>query len=137
LANVYGPGVAKNNIFSDILNQLALGNGAISLRDGSCVRDFIHAQDVVDGLLRLVRAPQSGVFNLGSGVGTRTGALARMVLDLAGQTTRKVVSLNTNDSTSCIVLDCSIMMKTYQWRPCKSLEDGIVDILTTYQLRSI
>lgn len=137
LANVYGPGMAKNNIFSDILNQLSLGNDSISIRDASCVRDFVHAQDVVDALVRLVRAPQPGVFNLGSGVGTKTGALAQMVLDLAGQTTRKIVSLKTNDSTSCIVLDCSKMMKTYQWRACKNLEDGIVDILTTYQLRSL
>jgi nucleoside-diphosphate-sugar epimerase len=137
LANVYGPGMAKNNIFSDILNQLSLGTSAISIRDGSCVRDFVHVQDIIDGLVRLVRAPRSGVFNLGSGVGTKTGTVARMVLDLAGQTTRRVVSLNSNDSTSCIVLDSSIMTKTYQWRPCKSLEDGIVDILTTYQMRSM
>lgn len=137
LANVYGLGMAKNNFLSDILNQLSLGNDLISIRNGSCIRDFVHVQDIVDALVYVVRAPKLGVFNLGSGVGTRTGALARMVLDLAGQTTRKVVSLETSDLSSWIVLDCSMMIKTYQWRPRRSLEDGIVEILTPYQLRSI
>lgn len=135
LANVYGPGMAGNNIFSDILNQLPQGNEALSIRDGSCVRDFVHAQDVVNGFIRLVRAPVSGVFNLGSGVGTSTGELARLVLDRAGQKNRKVVSLKADDSGSCIVLDCSRMMKAYKWRSRKSLEEGIGDILTTYQSR--
>jgi nucleoside-diphosphate-sugar epimerase len=135
LANVYGPGMAENNVFSNILSQLSHDNKTIFIRDGSCIRDFVHVQDVVDGLIRLVRAPQAGVFNLGSGVGTKTGALARLVLDLAGQMARKITSLKTDDSASCIVLDCSKMMKVYEWRPCKSLEVGIADILTTYQSR--
>jgi UDP-glucose 4-epimerase len=135
LANVYGPGMAKNNIFSDILNQLSQDTEALFVRDGSSIRDFVHVDDVVDGFIRIAKAPQSGVFNLGSGVGTKAEDLGRLVLDVAGQKNRKVASLKLGDSGSCLVLDSSKMMKTYTWRPRKSLEEGIGEMLAAYQLR--
>jgi len=135
LANVYGSGMAGNNVFSDILGQLSQENQALSIRDGSCVRDFVHVHDVVNGFIRLIKAPEPGIFNLGSGVGTKTRDLARLILDLAGQNNREVVSLKSDDSCSCITIDCSKMIHSYQWRPNKILEAGISDILTAYKFR--
>jgi GDP-L-fucose synthase len=53
--------------------------------DGGDIRDLVHAADVARGfLLAIAKAPTCDPINLASGVGTTTGELARMVLDVVG-----------------------------------------------------
>jgi UDP-glucose 4-epimerase len=134
LANVYGPEMSSKNVLSHILNQIPL-EGDLILENCSPIRDFVWVQDVVRGIIKLAFTDFTSVeglklYNIGSGVGTSIGDLARMTLDLAGQPERRVVSTNSSGKTSSVVLNISETTKVCGWTPKVSLRDGIKKIMT-------
>jgi len=54
------------------------------LKTPEAVNDFLYVDDTAEALVVLVDADVSGVFNIGSGVGTPVGAIADRLLQLAG-----------------------------------------------------
>jgi UDP-glucose 4-epimerase len=129
LGNVYGPGMSPHNVISQILSQLStLGDLIIS--DAHPIRDFIWVKDVASGLLSLALAAETAfrgnkVYNLGSGVGTSIGNLARLTLDLSGQVERRVVSKTEAKQHSTIVLSYTDTMRACGWRPSTPLNLGL------------
>ena len=128
LANVYGGDMDKNNVLSDILKQLP-NKKTLVLRDGSCIRDFVHVSDVIDGLVKLERLNKNGVYNLGSGVGVSIYELAKSVLELSGEGHRDVLSLQQKKVMSSVILDSSKLSVECNWKPKISLCDGIRELL--------
>ena len=58
LSNIYGPGMSKKNIISDILKQIKVkGIDSINIIDGSPIRDMIHISDVTSCLLSMTTQP--------------------------------------------------------------------------------
>ena len=97
--NVYGPGevlgagrwrgtpaTVWRNVTPTFVYRALKGLPLCVHGDGSATRDFVHVDDVVEGLVRLART--SGVegeaFNLASGVETSIRELAQTVNELAG-----------------------------------------------------
>lgn len=134
LANIYGKGMPRGNVMSTVLEQIP-GQQPLSLWDESPVRDFLWVEDAVEGIATLATAlPVSGsaqgVVNLGTGVGTSIGTLARMALDLSGESTRTVVSTRPSGKSSALVLDVSETAFTWGWRPATTLRQGLERLLT-------
>ena len=68
LSNAYGPGQAQEFLLPHIIAQLIDDAAAeIVVQDLSPCRDYLHVDDVVDGLLRSVGAMPGSDFDLGSG----------------------------------------------------------------------
>lgn len=135
LANVYGPLMSSNNILSQILRQIPQ-QGVLEVGNIRPIRDFVWVQDVVEGIskLALKDLPEIGktkIYNLGSGVGTSIGELARLTLELAGQPERYVVSKSQSRVGSKIILDYSDTTLVCGWRPRTSLRSGIESLLKT------
>ena len=116
-------------MLSDILKQIPVMDQDLVIRDGSSVRDFVHVDDVVNGVIGLAKSPCMGIYNLGTGIGTKALDLARLVLGLAGQKNRSVISLKKEDSKSCIVIDNSRLSSASGWSPDKTLEEGVRDLV--------
>jgi UDP-glucose 4-epimerase len=133
LSNVYGLGMSQNNVISTILRQMP-ETGALHIMDSSPVRDFLWVEDAAQGIISLALklygefVPQK-IFNLGTGVGTSVGALARMALDISGQPTRPITSLNTTGRPSTLTLDFSYTTSACGWVPKTFLKDGIAKLL--------
>ena len=123
-SNLYGPGMAGNNVLSDILSQLS-GEGPLVVQDDSPVRDFLWIGDAVDLILKAIERKLAGVINGGSGTGTSIRELARLILTLAGQATRPVHARQRGDTPSVNVLDISETMKLAHWSPATPLRSGI------------
>ena len=137
LANVYGFGMSRTNVLSRILEQVEL-QGDLKVMDSSPVRDFIWVKDVVEGILSLalVDIKQFGnqqIYNLGTGIGTSIGDVARLALDLAGQTERRVVSEIQSKRESSIVLNINNVTQVCGWKPVTSLHSGIRYLLNSDQ----
>ena len=128
LSNLYGAGMSPANVLNDILRKLT-GTGPVQLRDPAPVRDFLWVADAADGIVALVEARETGVFNLGSGVGVSVAELARQVLDLAGQPHREVVATSPGNRFSSIVLDISKSLDRLGWRPDTTLRQGLTELL--------
>ncbi len=83
---------AATHIIPRLLMALAGGVGHMTINgddypthDGTCVRDYIHVEDLVDahvaGLKRLIEGGEARIYNLGTG----RGASVREVIEAAGR----------------------------------------------------
>ena len=52
--------------------------------DGLDEHDYVHVADIVEATVAALRHRAEGVFNVGTGIGTRTIDVARLVLELTG-----------------------------------------------------
>ena len=129
LSNVFGPEMVGETVLSTILAQIP-GRGPIRVRDAYPVRDFLWVEDAADVLVRMATGTAAGVFNVGSGIARSIGEVARISLRVAGEDDRSVVSTEPNARSSCLVLDISGTVSTWDWRPVTSLEEGIGCLLS-------
>jgi UDP-glucose 4-epimerase len=124
LSNLFGPGMARNTLIGDVLAQIP-GSGPLRLRDDKPIRDYVYVEDAARAVAASVARPSSGVTNVGSGMGTSAGSLARTALALAGETGRQVVATGASDRPSHLVLDISQTKAKLGWEPRVSLADGL------------
>jgi len=132
LSHVYGHDSAPETVVGAALEQ-ALRSDRLELRDLRPVRDFIHADDVAEGLIRLAGAqPAAGVVtHLSTAVGTSiaelASTLARVVLSQDGRTLRIVepeIEV-ASDRTDELVLDNARLRARTGWAPPATLERGL------------
>lgn len=124
LANLYGPGMAENNVLADILRQIP-GQGALRVRDVTPVRDFLWIEDAASCLLAACRAAPRRLLNAGSGRGISVGELAQLALDQAGESARTVVSEAPSPHPSTLVLDIAQTLALLDWSPMTDLRSGL------------
>ena len=130
LSNIYGPGMSKKNIISDILKQIKVkGIDSINIIDGSPIRDMIHISDVTSCLLSMTKIQKKGIYNIATGTSTSMKDLALMILKVANFEEYKLMELKHNKTTSCISLDISNTKKTFAWSPSISLQDGLKELV--------
>lgn len=130
-ANVYGPRMAAGNVLSHILGQLDRG-GMITLQDTTPVRDFLWVEDAADAVVKMVEAPNKGLFNVGTGIGTSILELAKELLDKVDQTERLIVSMQSATKPSCIVLDVKKIANELHWQPSVPLYEGLQRLVSAY-----
>ena len=125
LSNMYGSGMASNNVISDILRQLR-ETGPVAVRDVTPVRDYIHVDDAARAIVRMTAAGNDGsIFNVGTGEGVSVGDLAREILTIAGQEIRDARAGAPPSPPSWLVLDIEDTRRALDWQPNISLEAGL------------
>jgi UDP-glucose 4-epimerase len=136
LSNVYGPGMSDSNVISKILRQIP-SHGDIEVFDARPVRDFIWIHDVVEGIKSIAlldnKIEIDRIFNLGSGVGTSIGDLAKLILRILGQSHRNITTKSLNSEFSHCILDITDLTLLSRWRPKVVLKDGL-EILVNKEL---
>jgi nucleoside-diphosphate-sugar epimerase len=128
LTNLFGPGMAPENVMSTILQQLT-ERGPLKVRDSAPVRDFLWVDDAAEAIGRMATGEPVGVFNLGTGEGTSVAALALLALDIAGQRGRPIASAQAEGRFSHLVLDISSTVATWRWSPATDLRDGLAQLM--------
>jgi UDP-glucose 4-epimerase len=132
LANAYGRGMSDQNVIADIVRQLD-GPGPIRVGDTGPTRDFIAIPDVASAFAALAVSGEHGVFNVGTGIGTSVGSLARLLAELAGNAERQVVSsANPPNERSCLVVDPEDTIRRLAWRPEVTLREGLSQLLSVH-----
>jgi UDP-glucose 4-epimerase len=116
LSNLFGSGMAANNVMSDIMRQVP-GEGSLRVRDNAPVRDFLPVTDAAAAFGLIVSEGFRGIVNVGSGVGTSVRTLAEIALRGAGQQYREIVSTAPSLRRSVNVLDISATRKLLGWSP--------------------
>jgi nucleoside-diphosphate-sugar epimerase len=131
LSNVYGPGMSPSNVVSHIFSQLA-SDGPIEIENSCPKRDFVWVGDIADAINKLALAPtymNSNIYNVGTGVATSIGELAKKFLLLSNQPEREVVSRMKDAPCSSLSLDISNTSSRFGWAPKVSLDDGLKFLL--------
>ena len=92
--NTYGPRMHPNDgrVVSNFIVQALKGEPITLYGDGSQTRAFCYVDDLIEGFLRMMAAPDdiTGPMNLGNPVETSVAELAGMVIDLTGSRSKIV-----------------------------------------------
>jgi len=127
LANLYGPGMSQKNVLSHILGQIG-SNKKIIVRSLKAVRDFLWIEDAAVALSLMVKNGTSGLFNVGTGVGTSISELISHLQIIAG-TCQSVEESETLGCRSCIVLDIEDTRRLLGWYPQVELKEGLQKLI--------
>jgi UDP-glucuronate decarboxylase len=128
--NTYGPRMHPNDgrVVSNFIVQ-ALRNEAITLYgDGTQTRAFCYVDDLIEGFLRLMAAPDevTGPVNLGNPVETSVGELARLVISLTGSRSEIVLRPLPVDDPVQRCPDITLAQSVLGWQPSTELKDGLM-----------
>lgn len=130
--NVYGEGQSLQNPYTGIIsifyNRARQGLDIPIYEDGLESRDFVHIDDIVDGLVRALDAdvPPGAVMNLGAGAPTTVSELATELLGAAGfdVPVRVTGQFRVGDIRHCYA-DLTRARELIGFRPNVSLADGL------------
>lgn len=129
LSNIFGQHMNKNNVISDVMAQIT-DSKPIKIQNGSPIRDFLYIDDLIRGIYTFIEHPINGIFNLGSGRGISIYDLTIMLLSLYNQSQRQLISSINKSDPSKILLDIEKIHKATGWKPSKSLEARLLELIT-------
>src|SRR5215475_13625331 len=127
--NTYGPRMHINDgrVVSNFIVQ-ALKNEPISLYgDGSQTRAFCYVDDLIEGFVRLMDAPDdiTGPMNLGNPVETSVAELATLIVELTGSRSKIVYRPLPIDDPTKRCPDISQAKAILDWEPRMALRTGL------------
>jgi dTDP-L-rhamnose 4-epimerase len=135
--NVYGPRQALSNPYTGVMaifsGRLLNHQPPVIYEDGAQTRDFIHISDIVQGLLLALDKPAADhqVLNLGTGVPTSIGQVARLLIKHLADDDIEPQILNqfrAGDIRHCYA-DVSKARRLLGFEPRISLDEGLGDLL--------
>ena len=83
LFNVYGNGFTSG-VIANFKKNISENNSLTIFGDGKATRDFIHIDDVIDGIILSMKST-FGIYNIASGNGTSISNLAKLFIQLSGK----------------------------------------------------
>ena len=127
--NTYGPRMHPNDgrVVSNFIVQALLNQPVTLYGDGSQTRAFCYVDDLIDGFVALMAAPDqvTGPINLGNPVETSVGELAELVIALTGSRSPIVHRALPVDDPVQRCPDISEANAVLGWQPKAPLKDGL------------
>jgi UDP-glucose 4-epimerase len=142
LTNTYGPRQlikhSRQGFIGWFMRQALLGEEIQVFGDGSQKRDFDHVSDVVDAFLRAGAsdAADGQVFNLGGEAPITLVDLARLLIEIAGHGSYRLVPFPPERKRIDIgdfYADITRVRETLGWTPRTPLRDGLAGTVAYYR----
>ena len=142
IANPYGPRQQMKHSKYSIVGwfiRMAMENKTIKIfGDGSQMRDYIYADDIVEAMVLAAASDQSSgeVYNLGSGIGTPFGEMATAVVEAIGAGKVEFVPWPANyekNETGDYITDITKARMELGFEPRISLLDGVARTAEYYR----
>lgn len=134
--NTYGPAMNPEDgrVVSNFIVQ-ALKNEPITLYgDGSQTRSFQYVDDLVDGMVRMMRSEYIGPVNLGNPGEFTIKELAKEILALLPESKSELVYKPLpQDDPRQRKPDISVAGKELGWKPTVALRDGLVKTIAYFK----
>ena len=127
--NTYGPRMHPNDgrVVSNFIVQALKGEPITIYGDGSQTRAFCYVDDLIEGLIRLMEAPDevTGPINLGNPVESTIRELADTIIRLTGSKSEIVVRPLPEDDPTRRCPDITKAKELLGWAPTVPLEQGL------------
>ncbi|HEY0167144.1 MAG TPA: UDP-glucose 4-epimerase GalE [Jatrophihabitans sp.] len=127
--------LGRSNLIPMVFDALARGDqpvifgGRHPTPDGTCVRDFIHVQDLADAHVAAIAtldSPGAGhVFNVGCGRGYSVREVIEMVAEVSGRSIAPLVGEARPGDPAMVVADTAHISATLGWRPRHDLREMV------------
>jgi UDP-glucuronate decarboxylase len=135
--NTYGPRMHPNDqrVVSNFIVQALQGNPVTIFGDGSQTRSFCYVDDLVDGLIRLMNAPDevTGPINLGNPVELTMRVLAAQVIALSRSSSRIEFHPLPEDDPFRRKPDISQAKRLLDWEPRVPVEEGLTHTIAYFR----
>jgi nucleoside-diphosphate-sugar epimerase len=134
--NLYGSGQDSRFLIPTLIRQfLDPAVVEVQVADLRPRRDYLHVEDFVQMLVRILETGRHGVFNAGFGTSVSVEEIARMVRIASGHTTKPLVSRNEERTHEVmdVVADITKAREELHWAPQISLEQGIGHMVRSSQ----
>lgn len=128
--NTYGPGadLLDQRVVMKMIVAALLGQEIVIYGSGEQIRSFCWIEDLVDGLIRLMEAPNDGsvrTVNLGSSHETAIRPLAEKIVEMTGSKSPIVHVEARTDDVRRRTPDISVARRDLQWMPHTPLAEGL------------
>ncbi|MEW6260589.1 MAG: UDP-glucuronic acid decarboxylase family protein [Thermodesulfobacteriota bacterium] len=127
--NTYGPRMHPNDgrVVSNFIVQALQGRDITVYGDGSQTRSFCYVDDLVDGLIRLMNAPDevTGPVNLGNPEEWAIRELAEKILDMTGSRANIVCKPMPQDDPRQRKPDIDLAERLLGWKPSTGVQEGL------------
>jgi UDP-glucuronate decarboxylase len=128
--NTYGPRMHPydGRVISNFIRQAMLGEDITIYGDGSQTRSFCYRDDLVDGLIRAMNAPDdfTGPVNLGNPHEFTIAELAKLVVELIDSKSKTVFQPLPADDPTKRRPDISLAKTRLGWEPSTPLHEGLL-----------
>jgi UDP-glucuronate decarboxylase len=127
--NTYGPRMHPydGRVVSNFIRQALAGEDITIFGDGSQTRSFCYRDDLIEGMIRMMNAPDDviGPVNLGNPDEFTIKELAELVIELTGSKAKLVYEPLPEDDPTRRRPDITLAQKHLNWRPTTKLRDGL------------
>tara|TARA_B110000495_G_C22715173_1_gene420363 strand:- start:39 stop:716 length:678 start_codon:yes stop_codon:yes gene_type:complete len=123
LFNVYGNG-QKHGVIVNFKKNISENKPLIIFGDGTSIRDFIHIDDVIDGVILSIES-ESGIYNIASGTGTRISNLAKLLVQISGKNSEIIYKSARTGEIIYSVADITKSQTELSFSPKISLINGL------------
>ncbi len=127
--NTYGPRMhpSDGRVVSNFICQALSGADITVYGDGSQSRSFCYVDDMIEGLIRMMAAPDdfTGPVNLGNPDEITVLKLAEAVIRLTGSSSGIIFRKLPQDDPLKRRPDISLAKSRLDWEPAMSLEEGL------------
>lgn len=115
------PNVLKSCLNSGGFNQLKIFGNDYDTPDGTCVRDYIHVNDLADAHLRAIHYMEKNsgahAFNLGNGSGFSVLEVLAAAEEVVGQNIPYEIAARREGDPAVLVADSSLAREELNWEP--------------------
>jgi UDP-glucuronate decarboxylase len=134
--NTYGPRMHPNDgrVVSNFILQ-ALNDEPITVYgNGSQTRSFCYVDDLIDGVIRLMKTPDefTGPVNLGNPHEITILKMAETIIELTGSSSKIIFKSLPADDPLQRQPDITRAKEQLKWSPRVSLEDGLIKTITYF-----
>lgn len=127
--NTYGPRMHPNDgrVVSNFIVQALRGEDITVYGDGSQTRSFCYVDDLIEGMIAMMRSPAevTGPINLGNPHELSVLDLAHTIIDLTGTRSKVVRAKLPTDDPVQRRPDITLAREQLSWEPRVSLQEGL------------
>ena len=123
LFNVYGDG-QNTGVITNFGKNILENKPLIIFGDGKAIRDFIHIDDVINGILFSITST-CGIYNIASGNGTSISNLAKLFIQLSGKSLKIIYKSTRSGEITYSVANITKSQKDLGFYPKISLDVGL------------
>ena len=133
--NTYGPRMrlGDGRVVPNFITQALRGEALTVYGDGSQTRSFCFVDDLVEGIVRLLRSECAQPVNLGNPYELSVREFAETIIRLTGSSSPIVFEPLPVDDPKVRQPDVSTARRLLDWEPRVSLEDGLSKTIAYFQ----